>query len=312
MTPGVDEFDTIARLFAPLAKGAPGAFGLLDDAAVLSLPMGEELVVTADAVVEGVHFLPDDPLDLVARKLLRVNLSDLAAKAAEPFAYLLTVAWSPRCDWPKREAFAAGLARDQAEFGVQLIGGDTVSTAGPLTASITAFGRVSAGRMVTRAGARAADRLFVSGTIGDGFLGLKAARGEWVGEHAGALATRYQLPEPRLEIRDRLRATASAAADVSDGLLADAGRIALASGLKVVVELDRLPISPGATEWLGVQDRETGLIALATGGDDYEVVCASVEMAGLTEIGWLEVGAGVEARLDGVVVSVHQTGWRHG
>lgn len=292
---------------------------------MLSLPPGDQLVVTADAVVEGVHFLPDDPLDLVARKLLRVNLSDLAAKAAEPFAYLLTVAWPPRCGWAEREAFAAGLAADQAEFGVRLIGGDTVSTPGPLTASVTAFGRVPADRMVLRSGASAGDRLLVSGAIGDGFLGLQAARGALNGPDAAALADRYRLPRPRLALHDALRAGASAAADVSDGLLADAGRIALASSLRAVVDLERLPLSDGARAWLEGREPAAALADLATGGDDYEIVCAAspdsiddllrrAADAGLplTDVGALEAGEGVEARWRGRPLALPRTGWRHG
>lgn len=306
-----------------MAEGFPGALGLLDDAAVLSLPPGEELVVTADALVEGVHFLPDDALDLVARKALRVNLSDLAAKAAEPFAYLLTVAWSSRCGWPEREAFAAGLAQDQAEFGVSLSGGDTVATPGPLTVSITAFGRVPAGRMLRRSGGRAGDLLLVSGTIGDGGLGLQAARGDLGG--AEALADRYRLPQPRLALRDALRRGATAAADVSDGLLADAGRVAAASGLRAVVDLDRLPLSAEARAWAVDRPREEAVAYLASAGDDYEIVCAAAPdrapllqaaaaEAGLplTPVGRLELGEGVEARLDGRPLPLDRLGWRHG
>ncbi|MDP9103658.1 MAG: thiamine-phosphate kinase, partial [Pseudomonadota bacterium] len=149
----MDEFDSIARLFRPLAT-APEALGLMDDAAVLTSRLGFELVVTADAIVEGVHFLPDDPPELVARKLMRVNLSDLAAKAAEPYGYMLTVAWSPAWDEARRAAFARGLGEDQAAFGLKLFGGDTVATPGPMTASVTMFGWVPQGRMVRRSGAQ--------------------------------------------------------------------------------------------------------------------------------------------------------------
>src|SRR3569623_1492028 len=135
-----DEFETIARLFRPLAQGAPEARGLLADVAVLPSRPGQDLVTTKNAMGEGVHFLPDDPLDLVARKLLRVNLSDLAAKGADPYGYLLSISWSKRCDGLAREAFAAGLIEDQAQFGVKQIGGDTTSTPGPLPALFFVFG----------------------------------------------------------------------------------------------------------------------------------------------------------------------------
>lgn len=292
---------------------------------MLTVSAGEELVVTTDALVEGVHFLPGDPLDFVARKALRVNLSDLAAKAAEPFAYLLTVAWSARCGWPEREAFASGLARDQAEFGVVLIGGDTVSTPGPLTISVTAFGRAQAGGTLLRSGAAPGDLLFVSGSIGDAFLGLQAAQGRLAGAHVAALAERYRLPQPRLALRAALRAWASAAADVSDGMLADAGRIAEASRLQVVVDLDRLPLSAGASDWVAGRDAPTALAALAAGGDDYEIVCTApperadrlveaADAAGvlLTPVGRVQAGSGVEARWSGRLVEVERVGWRHG
>jgi len=174
----VDEFEAIAALFRPLTGGAPEAAELLDDAAFLPARPGYELVITKDAIVEGVHFLPDDPPDLVARKLLRVNLSDLAAKAAEPFGYVLAVAWPGRWGARERAAFARGLADDQAEFGVRLLGGDTVSTPGPMTASVTALGYAPEGRAVRRSGARPGQGVYVSGTIGDGWLGLRAAQGE--------------------------------------------------------------------------------------------------------------------------------------
>ena len=133
----LDEFGEIARLFAPLTGGAPEALGLSDDAAVLAPPPGEELVVTTDTMVAGVHFLPETPPGLVARRLLRTNLSDLAAKAAEPWLWWLTVAWPVGYGPAEREAFAAGLAEDQARYGLRLAGGDTVRTPGPLTVGAT-------------------------------------------------------------------------------------------------------------------------------------------------------------------------------
>lgn len=324
----LDEFDSIARLFRPLAT-SPEALGLRDDAAVLPSRPGFDLVVTADAVVEGVHFLADDPPDLVARKLLRVNLSDLAAKAAQPYGYMLTVAWSPAWDEERRAGFARGLGEDQAAFGLKLFGGDTVSTPGPMTASVTMFGWVDNGRMVKRSGARAGDVLLVSGTIGDGYLGLKAARGELAlsAEDMAWLAGRYRLPEPRNALREALLAHATAGADVSDGLLADAGHIGEASGLAVEVALDRLPLSPPALAYLkSAHERTSGaVLALATGGDDYEVVCttapdradaliALAASAGvsLTVIGHMIEGQGVRATFDGEPVALHALGWRHG
>src|SRR6185312_1665895 len=189
------EFSLIARHFRPLA--GPGALDLRDDAAVLAPPAGRELVLTADAMVAGVHFLPNDPPDLVGRKLLRVNLSDLAAKGATPLGYLMTVSARRGTSDSWFAAFAAGLAEDQAEFGIGLLGGDTTSTPGPLSLSLTCIGHVAAGGMVRRAGGRPGDGIWVTGTIGAGALGLRAARGERP-DPDGALADRYRLPRPRL------------------------------------------------------------------------------------------------------------------
>ena len=313
----VDEFDLIDRLLRPLAADAPEALGLTDDAAVIPSRPGYDLIVTKDAMVAGVHFLPDDPLDLVARKLLRVNLSDLAAKGAEPYGYLLACAWPSGLGWDARAAFADGLRQDQAEFGLKLFGGDTVSTPGPLTLSVTLMGWVPQGRMVRRAGARPGDVVLVSGTIGDGWLGLKAARG---GIDDPWLAGRYRLPQPRLGLAAALREHAAAAADVSDGLIADAGHIAEASGVAIVLDLDRMPLSAAARAWLSAQpDLAAALAELAAGGDDYEIVCATapdaapaLAAAGMTVIGAVEDGEGVRVLQAGQPVAPDHTGWRHG
>ncbi|HEX3885910.1 MAG TPA: thiamine-phosphate kinase [Phenylobacterium sp.] len=308
-----DEFSEIARLFRPLTGGAPGAFDLLDDAAVVSQRPGFDLVVTKDALVEGVHFPVGEAPGLIARKLVRVNLSDLAAKAAEPFGCFLAVAWPKGFGAAEREAFAAGLGEDLRAFGVNLLGGDTVSTPGPFTASLTALGWVPAGRVVRRAGAQVGDTVAVSGTIGDGVLGLAAVTGE-IADADGWLAGRYRLPTPRLELREALRARAKAAADVSDGLVADAGHIAQASGVVLRLDLDRLPLSAAARGWLDAQpDRTAALIRLATGGDDYEVVCAvsGDPPNGFTAIGEVVAGAGVEVRVEGRKTDIVHKGWRH-
>ena len=326
--PAVDEFQSIAELFRPLTLGAPEALDLMDDAAAIPSRPGFDLIVTKDAMVEGVHFLPTDPPDLVARKLLRVNLSDLAAKAADPYAYFLAVAWPKAWDDSRRKAFVAGLGEDQASFSLKLLGGDTVSTPGPLTLSVTMLGWVRAGGMVKRSGAAAGDVVLVSGTIGDGHLGLRAAQGDLAGETDDACAyliDRYRLPQPRVELRDTLARYATAAADVSDGLLADAGHIGEASGLGVEINLQQLPLSPAAGSWLERQeDRATALVRLASGGDDYEIVCtvkdgdvdAAVQLArqtglALTPIGRMAEGCGGRAMLDGGLIDLQGTGWRH-
>ncbi|HAF80999.1 MAG TPA: thiamine-phosphate kinase, partial [Brevundimonas sp.] len=268
------EFETIETLLRPLAHPEWGR-GLVDDVAVLPSRPGYDLVLTKDAIVEGVHFLPDDPLDTVARKLLRVNLSDLAAKGAEAFGYLLACAWSERCGWPEREAFAAGLAQDQARFGVFLMGGDTVRTPGPAAFSLTALGWVPAGGAVSRAGAEAGDLVFVTGTIGDGLLGLQAARGQLTldPERLAFLIDHYRQPTPQQDFAEVIAAHATAAADVSDGLVADLTHIAGASGVAIDLTLDSLPLSAAARAWFEARvDPQAALEDLATGGDDYQIV----------------------------------------
>lgn len=258
------EFGLIARHFRPLA--GPGALDLLDDAAVLQPPPGRELVLAADAMVEGVHFLPDDPAETVGAKLLRVNLSDLAAMGAEPLAYLMTVSARPSTPDAWFAAFAAGLAADQVRFGVALLGGDTTSTPGPLTLSLTILGHVAPGAAVRRSGARLGDDVWVTGTIGDGALGLAALRGR-VPDPEGVLAGRYRLPEPRLGVaRPDL---VNACLDVSDGLVQDLGHLCRAAGLGAEVEAASVPLSPAACA-AGPAWAETCL----TGGDDYELLMA--------------------------------------
>lgn len=335
MTPGtepaagsVDEFDWIERCLMPLAADAPEALGLLDDAAVIAARPGHDLVISKDALVEGVHFLPTDGLDGVARKLLRVNLSDLAAKGAQPYGYFLAVAWPERFGWSDRAVFAQGLGDDQRRFGLKLFGGDTVSTPGPLTASLTILGWVPAGGMVRRSGARVGDVVLVSGTIGDGALGLEAAQGglaELSQADRTAMALRYHRPEPRLDLAPPLRAMASAAADISDGLIADAGRLAIASQVRLELDLDRTPLSPSAERWLALQpDPRAGLLRLASGGDDYEVICtapaatvdALIQAAaalglGLTRVGRVSAGEGVVVIHRGEGLVIDRAGYRH-
>ena len=258
------EFSLIVRHFRPLA--GPGALELRDDAAELVPPAGRHLVLTADAMVAGVHFLPDDPPDLIGQKLLRVNLSDLAAKGAVPLGYLMTVSCPRGTPDAWYAAFAAGLARDQATYGITLLGGDTTSTPGPISLSLTAIGHIAPGQGVHRFGASAGDGIWVTGTIGDGALGLQVALGKLV-DPTGFLLDRYRLPRPRVGLA--IGGVASAGMDVSDGLVQDLGHICRASGLTAELDAARVPLSDQARaagpEWL-----ETCL----TGGDDYEVLMA--------------------------------------
>jgi thiamine-monophosphate kinase len=267
------EFELIARYFAPLASGFPGAFGLLDDAAVIAPLLGHELVVKTDAIVGGVHFLHDDPPDLIARKALRVNLSDLAAKGAVPRAYLLDLMLPKTVTEEWIAAFARGLAEDQNEYGVHLIGGDTDSTPGPATIAIMAFGEVATGRMLRRGGACAGDTVFVTGTIGDAALGLTVLRGQLANLDTNAadfLVDRYRLPRPRVSLSPRLIGIAHAALDVSDGLLADLGHLCEASELAAVIEARRVPLSTAARAVLATDSKH--ITTVLTGGDDYEVL----------------------------------------
>lgn len=265
------EFSLIARHFRRLA--GPGSLGLTDDAAVFDPPPGRQLVAAADAMVAGVHFLPDDPPDTVGRKLLRVNLSDLAAMGAAPLGYLLTVALPRGTPEAWIDAFAAGLAADNAAFGVHALGGDTVSTPGPASLSLTILGTVAPGAALLRGGAKPGDRLWVSGTLGDGALGLRVLRGELAPDPDGHLARRYRLPEPRLALGAALAGVATAAMDVSDGLAQDLGHLCRASGCGAVVEAAAVPLSGAFRAALAA---DPALLALALGGgDDYELLFAA-------------------------------------
>lgn len=276
---GLGEIEIIERFFAPLCRNAPGALALKDDAAILTPPPGFDLVVTSDMIVEGVHFFGDDAAGDIACKALGVNLSDLAAKGAEPLAYNLNIALpgAPQADW--LAAFAGGLDSCQQAFGITLTGGDTTASPGPLMIAVTAFGLVPAGGMIRREGARPGDSVYVSGTIGDAFLGLKIRRGdadaapwELEPEARDVLLRRYLRPEPRLGLRAALRAWASAALDVSDGLLLDFSRLCRVSGVCGVIEEDKVPLSHGARR---LTMRHTKLLReLLVGGDDYEILCS--------------------------------------
>ena len=267
------EDELIARYFAPLA--GPAGLGLRDDAALLEPPPGEDLVLTTDALVAGVHFFADDPPGAIARKALRVNLSDLAAKGARPLGFLLALAlpadW--REDW--LSAFAAGLGADASAYGCPLAGGDTVATPGPLTLSVTAFGGVPAGRMTKRSGVRAGDRLYVTGTIGDAAIGLaiRNGRGPDIG-HADKefLLDRYLLPRPRVALARAVSMRANGCMDVSDGFVGDLTKMLAVSGVSARVPIYRLPLSPAARA--AVAARPDLFSIAATGGDDYELLAA--------------------------------------
>jgi thiamine-monophosphate kinase len=246
---------------------------LADDAAVLDLPPGRQLVLAADAMVAGVHFLPEDPPETVGRKLLRVNLSDLAAMGAAPLGYLMTTALPRGTPDAWLAGFAAGLAQDQAEFGLSVLGGDTVSTPGPIALSLTILGTVASGAALRRVGARPGDGVWVSGSIGDGALGLRVLQGRLPPDAAGHLARRYRLPEPRLALGGALAGLARAAMDVSDGLAQDLGHLCRAAGCGAVIRAAEVPLSPAARAALA---EDPGLLPLVlAGGDDYELLFAA-------------------------------------
>jgi thiamine-monophosphate kinase len=315
----IGEFELIARYFAPLAKGFKGAGELKSDNAFLAADARHDLAVKTDTVVSGVHFLADEKPEIVAAKALRVCLSDLAAGGAVPFTYQLALSLQP--NWTEKwiAGFARGLAADQRRYGIALSGGDTTSTPGPTTISIGAFGKVPRGKGLGRDGARAGDELWVTGTIGDAALGLLAARGDFTNAF---LEKRYRLPEPRTKLGPRLIGIARASADVSDGLLADAGHIARASGLAVHIERERVPLSAAAR---GVVDRRPELWAnVLGGGDDYELVVAvpprkraallaAARVAGVkvAAIGAFVRGQGVRLTIAGRSARVSRAGFVH-
>ena len=318
------EFERIAAYFAPLARDFPGAFGLIDDAAVLSPGTGKDLVVTTDTIVSGVHFVGDEPPDLIARKLLRVNLSDLAAKGAKPLGYTLNIALPSAVDDLWVEAFATGLRKDQTEFGIHLVGGDSVSTKGTLTLTVTAFGTVSAGRMIRRSTACVGDAVFVTGSIGDAALGLACLQQRLAPpsrKDADFLIDRYRVPRPRTGVGQALLGVAHAAADISDGLVGDLEHITDASGVGAVIESGSVPLSPAAAAALAAEPQL--LPTVLTGGDDYELVFTTADSFAvervaretgvpITRIGWIRAGRGVVVNGgSGEEMTLASRGFRH-
>ena len=318
----------IARYFRPLAT-APGAFGLIDDAAALTPPPGCDLVLTTDGVIAGVHFFPDDPPELVSRKVLRMNLSDLAAKGARPLGFLLAVSLPTGFGEAWLGAFAQGLAEDAAHYGIPLYGGDTDHTPGPVSASIFAFGAVPQGRMVHRSTARPGDCIVVTGTIGDAAIGLQLRRDRalarrWRLSDAAAawLEGRYLLPQPRNALADAVLQYASAAIDVSDGLAGDLAKLCRASSIAADIDIGQVPLSEAAHAAIAAEPalQETAL----SGGDDYEIVLtvaperlsafrAAAAAAGVaaTEIGRVHDGEGTRFLQDGKPLAFTRASYSH-
>ncbi|MCK6442216.1 thiamine-phosphate kinase [Elstera cyanobacteriorum] len=327
MTAG-GEFERIARYFAPLAAGFTGALGLTDDAALLDPGPGRELVVSTDAQVADVHFFGGADPALIAAKILRSSVSDLAAMGAEPLAYTLATFWTDAVDSAWLARFSTGLAREQAALGINLAGGDTVRTAGPLSFSVTVFGSVPKGQAIRRAGAQVGDLVAVTGTIGDAWLGYRLLSdpalindwglSEW---DAADLTERYWRPSPRCDTLARLRGEASAAVDISDGLIADLGHIAQTSGVEIVLDAAAIPLSPAARRPVA----GFSLADLVTGGDDYEIAltispqkaamldeAARASGVPITIVGRCTAGAGVRMRdRAGNSLPIGQAGFRH-
>lgn len=325
MSSGPGEFTLIARYLAPLTASAPGAFGLQDDAAVLSVPTGQDLVVTTDAMIEGIHFLKSDGAPSVARKLLRVNLSDLAAKGAVPLGYQLVLGLPAPLDEGWLSDFSAGLAQDQKAFGFPLYGGDTVQNPDRIMLAVTAFGCVSTGTMLPRSGARIGDHIYVSGSIGDAALALETKLHHRLFPSASMMMfdSRLHLPIPRLALGQGLRGIANAALDVSDGLIQDAGHLADTAGVRIVLQADAVPLSLAAKGALA--DDPDLMETILTGGDDYEILFAAPpEAAGaiaqlarklqlaVTRIGHVEAGDGVlVSGRDGQPLTLAKGGFQH-
>jgi thiamine-monophosphate kinase len=317
------EFAMIAKYFAPLAKGAKGAFDLKDDVAVLELPKGAKLIAKVDAVVEDVHFFRSDPPDLIAQKALRVNLSDLAAKGALPLGYLLSLSLPSWVDNAWIAAFARGLAKDQKRYGIHLLGGDTTATPGVLTISVTALGVGTAKKTPRRAGAAPGDLVFVTGTIGDAGAGLAVLKGKGASLtklERDTLIRRYRLPEPRLVLGRLIAPLVSASLDVSDGLIADLDHIAEVSGVAIDVDASSIPLHKASRKlWGG------GAVAkAAAAGDEYEIAFtarprahAAIAAAArrtkvkVTHIGTVQEGKGVRLLKNGRSVRIERAGYTH-
>jgi thiamine-monophosphate kinase len=318
----------ITRYFRPLAT-APGAFGLIDDAAALTPPPGCDLVLTTDGVIAGVHFFPDDPPAMVGRKALRMNLSDLAAKGARPLGFLLSVALPEGFGEAWLGAFAAALADDAAHYGCPLYGGDTDHTPGPISVSIFAFGAVPQGKMVRRSTARPGDRIVVTGTIGDAAIGLQLRRERTLARRwglseaaAAQLENRYLLPQPRNALAGAVLQYASAAIDVSDGLVGDLGKLCRASSVAADIDVATVPLSDAARAAIAA---ESALLETAlTGGDDYEIVltlapekldgfrtAAAAAGVAVTEIGGVQAGEGTRFLHEGKALTFTRASYSH-
>jgi thiamine-monophosphate kinase len=318
----------IARYFRPLAKH-PGAFGLVDDAAVITPPPGCDIVLTTDGVISGVHVFPDDRPENIGRKALRMNLSDLAAKGATPLGFLLSLALPSAIDEAWLAAFVGGLGEDAERYGCPLLGGDTDRTPGPTSVSIAAFGAVPHGKMVRRSTAKAGDVIVVTGTIGDAALGVLLRRDESLAKRwrlsdamSAHLKQRYLLPEPRNALAKAVLENATAAMDVSDGLVGDLAKLCRASGAGAEIDAAAVPLSEAVHA--AVAADPAALETALTGGDDYEIVLtlpgeqvaalwAAAAAAGVrvSVIGSVVTGQGARFLQDGKALTFARPSYSH-
>lgn len=314
------EFDWIATYLAPLA--AENSFGLKDDAALLQVPDGKSLIVTQDAIAEGIHFLPDDPLDLVARKALRVNISDIIAKGAVPHSYSLALGVPDSWKDSDMKLLAQGLAADHALFGLELTGGDTYRSPDRLCVTVTMFAMIDQAAYRSRLGAKPGDLIFVTGTIGDAALGLQIATGA-----AGSddyLLNAYRLPNPPLQAAEAIAEFATASMDISDGLVGDCRKLCVASNVAGTISRNRIPLSDAA-QALVLQDPDQWRKVLA-GGDDYQILCTvnpaqaeafrhavEAKSVRVSQIGEINASnkVGVALDIDGVEVSIEEDSYSH-
>ncbi|MDH3737673.1 MAG: thiamine-phosphate kinase [Alphaproteobacteria bacterium] len=319
MPSSFDEFELIERYFAPLSSGEAGAFALTDDAAELAVTPGKHAVVTTDAIVAGVHFPASETPAFIASRLVRVNLSDLAAMGATPRAYTLAMALpdTTTTDWVA--AFAQGLEKEQRTFGITLLGGDTTRSRGELMLCLTMIGEVDDKAIILRSGASVGDEVYVSGTIGDAMLGLALIEDRVTLTDEAArdfLIDRFRHPIPRVEVGIGLAGIASAAADISDGLVADLNHICRASSVSAEVGLPLIPLSSAARSL--VTDDQPLHVNLLTGGDDYELVFTAPanvsgrlqELAKQCGVGLTRIGRIIDQGAQPSTVSVQDTNGR--
>ncbi len=315
----INEFDLIERYFAPLSDTA--GLGLKDDASCFSAPAGMDIVVTKDLLVAEIHFHNEDPPSLIAHKALAVNVSDCVAKGAIPKHYWLGLAVPSGVDEVWLEAFAAGLASAQQDFGCVLAGGDTTKIDGPLVLSLTVAGYVPEGKMIRRDGAVPHDDVYVSGVVGDASLGLWCLKNNE--SRFADLVKSYQMPKPPVALGPKLIDLANSSADVSDGLVADLGHLSSASNVRIKIIEPRIPLSDEAR--LLLANHPELRTRVWSGGDDYQIVFTAspekrndIEKIGndaevpISRIGKVETGSGVQL-LDnaGEIVQVTSGGYTH-